>query len=146
MKGELALDMVVKFLIILVVAAIVIGLFMRFSGDSKNAVKDLFGPDKKKLQTDFPKTYEQSTFSPGGIAQYIESCYDALTEVEEVEQKDTVCYVLLADSDFSGFTSVDAIRSAVSAKIRQDLHFKTDLTQTHLKIEFKELGDEIIVS
>jgi hypothetical protein len=143
-RGMMALDVVVKFVIILVVAAIVIGLFIRFSDDAKRGVSDMF--DDKKLEVDFPQTVEQGHYTPGSIAQFIESCYDTMTEVPEVEQKDIVCYVLMADSQFSGFVSEPAIRGATRGRVAQNLVFQTDLSKTHLKIEFKDLGDKIIVS
>lgn len=140
----MALDMVVKFMIILVVAGIVIGLFLIFSEDAKKAVENLFGGEKKPgLEV---KTLNQNSFSSGQVAQYIESCYDAMSEIPEADQEDKVCYVLMAQSSFNSFVSQSDIFSSLPKELKSRVKFNTNFNLSYLKIEFKELGDEIVVS
>ncbi|MGC9310438.1 MAG: hypothetical protein ACP5E4_01805 [Candidatus Aenigmatarchaeota archaeon] len=143
-KGQLALDMVVKFVIVLIVAAIVIAMFVSFKDNAKKGVSEMFGD--KVAKSEFPKTFEQTSFSAGEIANYIESCHDAMTEIPEVEQEDGVCYVLMANTAFSSFVDASTIQGALDPKIRQKVSFRSDLKKTHLKIEFIELNDIVAVS
>lgn len=144
MKGEMALDYIVKFLIVLVVAGVVIGLFMASSEDARNALHNMFFPDVIKLPVE--TSASQTKFSAGEIANYIESCYSNMERVPEASQKDIVCYVLMANNSFSTFTSSAEVSSALSKDIRDKVHFNTDFQRAYLKIEFRELGNEIIVS
>lgn len=144
-KGMMALDVVVKFVIVLVVAAVVIGLFVTFSHDAESGVRDMFG-EEEGPEIDFPKTVQQNTFSAGSVAQYVESCYDTMMELSEIEQEDTVCYILMANIDFSEFTSVSEIEGAVSSDLGQNVEFNTDLGRAYIQITFKELGNTVVVS
>jgi hypothetical protein len=145
MKGDLALDMIVKFLIILVVAGVVIGLFMMFSSDSKDAVKNMFAPNNTK-ETGFPKTIQQNSFSSGEVANYIDSCYSKMSAIPATQQKDITCYVLMANSAFSNFVTSSAITGALSADARPRTSFNTTFGRDYLKINFIDIGDRIIVS
>jgi hypothetical protein len=136
-KGELALDMIVKFLIVLVVAGLVIGLFLRFSSDSKDAVKDMF-TGKNNTSSGFPKTFQKASFSPGEVAQSIESCYNTMTSLAENSQKDMTCYVLMADSPFSGFVTSGNILGAVDSKIRGRVRITTAFDKDYVKVSFYE--------
>jgi len=140
----MALDMIVKFMIILVVAGIVIGLFMIFSSDAKSGVEKLF-KGEEKIDTSV-KTVNQASFSAGQVAQYIESCYDKMSEIPEVDQKDTVCYVLMAQSNFNGFVSQNNIIGQLPQELKSKVTFNTNFGLSYLKIEFRELGDKIVVS
>jgi len=137
MKGEMALDMVVKFLIVLVVVGIVVGLFIKFSSDSKDAVKDMF-TGKNNTSSGFPKTIQQSTFSSGQVANYIESCYDTMTSLDENSQKDQTCYVLMADSPFSGFVTSSGVTGAVDSKMRARVIINTTFSKDYIRITFAE--------
>jgi hypothetical protein len=145
MKGELALDMVVKFLIILVVAGVVIGLFMKFSSDSKDAVKDMFKPNSTK-ETGFPKTLQQNSFNSGEVANFIESCYDTMSKIPPAQQKDVTCYVLMANSPFSSAASSSGIMGAIESKIQSKVKINTDLSKDYIKISFVELSNTVVVS
>lgn len=145
MKGDLALDMIVKFLIILVVAGVVIGLFMMFASDSKGAVKNMFAPNNTK-ETGFPKTIQQNSFSSGEVANYIESCYSKMSAIPATEQKDITCYVLMANSPFSNFVTSSSVMNAMSSDVRPRTTFNTAFDKDYLKISFVDLGDKIVVS
>lgn len=144
MRGSMALDMIVKFVIILVVAALVIGLFIQFQGDAKDSIVKLF-KGEEKIDTNV-KTVNQASFSAGQVAQYIESCYDKMIEVPEVDQKDTVCFVLMAQSNFNTFASQNDIVNSLPQELKSRTTFNTNLGLSYLKIEFRELGDKIVIS
>jgi len=147
MKGSMALDMIVKFIIILVVAGIVIGLFIVFSQDAGDALKCfLFGCDGLTFADEYPKPINKFSFSSGEIAQYIESCYDTMSEVPEVNQSDIVCYILMADSQISSSANEEAIRESVPADIKTKIVFNTNLSKDYVRVEFRELEDKIVVS
>lgn len=142
----MALDMVVKFVIILVVAAIVISLFIGFSEDAKDALRCLFFGCNEGVLSDFPRPISKSSFSSGEIASFIESCYETMSRVPEVNQSDTICYILMADSEMGSSANADDIRKYVSADIRDKIIFNTSLSKEYVRVEFRELGDEIIIS
>jgi hypothetical protein len=145
MRGEMALDMVVKFLIILVVVAVVIGLFLKFSGDSKDAVKDMFKPNSTK-ETGFPKTLQQNSFGSGEVANYIESCYSTMSKIPAAQQKDITCYVLMSNSPFSSTVTSSGILDIVDAKIKSKVKISTDFSKDYIRINFVELTNTVVVS
>jgi hypothetical protein len=145
MKGELALDMVVKFLIVLVVAGVVIGLFLKFSGDSKDAVKDMFKPNSTK-ETGFPKTLQQNSFGSGEVANYIESCYSTMSQIPAAQQKDMTCYVLMSNSPFSSSVTSSGVLSIVDSKIKSRVKINTTFDKDYIKINFLELTNTVVVS
>ena len=68
-----------------------------------------------------------------------------MVDVPEVNQVDTICYVLMADSEFGSFLEEDSIFRAVRSDIRKNIIFESDLSLSHLSIEFKEIGNVIVV-
>jgi hypothetical protein len=140
MKGEMALDMVVKFLIVLVVVGVVIGLFIKFSGDSKDAVKDMFS-GKNDTSSGFPKTFQQSAFSSGQVANYIETCYDNMVEAPDASRKEvTICYVLMADSPFKNAVTSSSVLGAVDSKIRGRVMINSTFDKDYIRVSFYEFA------
>lgn len=145
MKGDMALDMVVKFLIVLVVAGLVIGLFLKFSSDSKDAVKGMFQPNSTK-EIGFPKTFQREAFSAGEVANYIESCYNTMNQIPAAQQKDTTCYVLMANNPFSNSVKSSDILNMVDSKIKSKVKISTDFSKDYIKVSYVELTETVVVS
>jgi hypothetical protein len=146
MKGEMALEYVFKVLIMLVTVAVIIGLIYTFSSDIRGAISkviDWFKPDKKTTEE---KTIEQDSFTAKEIAVYIESCLSTQEQIDEKDQKDVVCYTLLSKSTPPKFT---ATKSSVVENLPKEIKDKVTITTTfkrsYVVIEFKDLGNEIIV-
>jgi len=147
MKGDLALEYIFRIAIILVVVAVVVGLILKFSDTIKKTVSDfikqIFG---EKTTSKFPQNEEKDSFTSAEVATYIDSCYSYWTSLEEVDQKDIVCYILLSRTPFNESVSKEGILSSLSSSIRDNLDVRTDFGLTHLSIKFESLGDRIIVS
>jgi|SRR3989338_374231 len=141
--GEMALEMIFKILILLVTVAVIVGLIIRFSDDTRNVVKGfickVFGC-KTSVQ-EFPKTVEKDAFTSGEIATYIESCYNTITALPETEQPPSVnCFLLIGRT----FESA-GITDRVSPSIRNNVVIQADFTRGILVIQFQDPGNKIIV-
>ncbi len=139
MEGDMTLDTIVKFLIVLVVAGVVIGIFITTSNDAKYALSCLFFGCDENSTVQFPRTDKQPTFSPGQVANYIESCYDNMVKAPETSQKEAViCYILMADSPFKGFVTSEDVIGEVDPRIRSSLVINTTFEQAYLQVKFLE--------
>jgi len=143
MKGMLALDVIGKWVIVLVVIAVVIELFLTFSGQFSNPFEEYF---KTKEDLGFPKIVKQSEFSAGEISTYIESCYDTMTNLPDNEQKDIECYILDADNTFNLFVTEEDILNDLKPDIRDKVEIKTNFDKNLIIIRFKDVGDKIIIT
>jgi len=135
----LSLEYIFKILILSVVAAIVILTIMNFYGDIEIFIK---GFTKSENKTDFPKEVTKDSFNAGEIANYIQTCYLKMSSLPENKQKDIVCYILLARNGFS--VNVEEIRRRIPENI--NVTFSASFSRNYLKIEFRDVGNRIIVS
>lgn len=140
--AQLALEYIVRILILTVAAAIIILTIINFSEDVKFLVKSWIFPKKEKIE--FPKTITKDSFSSGEIANYIISCYSAMISIPETEQKDVVCYVLLARRGFSASSS--QILESIPRDIRQSVNITASFTKNYVKIEFRDINNKILVT
>ena len=147
MKGDLALEYIFRVAIMLVVVIVVVALILKFSDTIKKTVSDfikqMFG---EKTTSKFPENKEKDSFTSAEVRTYIDSCYSYWTSLEEVDQKDIVCYVLLSKVPFNETVTKGDIVNSLSPSIRDKVEIKTDFSLTHVSIKFESLGDKIIVS
>lgn len=140
--SQLALDYIVRILILVVAAAIIILAIINFYDDIKIAISSWIFPKKEKVE--FPKTITKDSFSSGEIANYIVSCYSVMISVPEAEQKDVVCYVLLSRRGFSA--SSRDILSAIPRDISPNVEINASLNKDYVKIEFKDIKNKVLVT
>ena len=139
---QLALDYIVRILILAVVATVIILTIINFSDEIKTAINKWLFKEEKKI--DFPKTEEKEAFSSGEIAKYIQSCYSAMESLPEIDQKDTICYILLAKRGFSANSR--EILNLLSEELRNRTEIIANFSKSYVKIEFKDIGDKILVT
>jgi hypothetical protein len=89
---------------------------------------------------DFPKQIEKDSFTAGEIAAYAESCYNAITSLPEIEQKDTNCFLLIGRKFESS-----GILEKVSPSLRNNVEIRSDFTRGVVIIGFQDIGNKIIV-
>lgn len=88
MKG-LALETIVRWIILSVVAVVVIGLVIFFSDDIKRIIGDWFNRKDNKTEI-----VEADSFSTSQVVTYIKSCWG---KTGEKFDDDMVCYILKGD-------------------------------------------------
>jgi len=148
MKGDMSLEYIFRIAILLVVVIVMVSLILKFSDTIKKMVSDfikqIFG---EKQTSKFPENKEKNSFTAGEVKTYIDSCYLYWTSLEEVDQKDTVCYILLSQVPFNstGVTK-QSLMNVLSSSIKDKVDIKTNFGLTHISIKFESLGDRIVVS
>ncbi|MEM7816391.1 MAG: hypothetical protein QXZ20_00590 [Candidatus Aenigmatarchaeota archaeon] len=140
--AQLALEYIVRILILTVVAAIVILTIINFYDDIKVAISNWLFPKKDKVE--FPKTITKDSFSSAEIANYIVSCHSTIISIPETEQKDMVCYVLLSRSGFS--VSSTEILASIPADIKPNVEIRASFKKDYVKIEFRDINNKILVT
>lgn len=147
MRGDLALEFIFRIAILLVVVIVVVALILKFSDQIQKMVSDfikqIFG---EKAKSKFPENKEKNSFSSAEVATYIDSCYSYWTSLEEVEQEDKVCYVLLSKIPMNTSVTKEGILERLNPTIKNKVDIKTDFSLPYLSIRFESLGDRIIVS
>ena len=133
MKAQMSLEYIIKFLILLVVAAVVIGMLFSFSSDIKTKIRDMFGKEKEIKTT----SIEADSFSTAQIKTYMNSCWE---KTGERYNKDFICYIL--KGDVSGVTKEDLKNSVDGAEVVVD---DFDPTKKVTIIRFVDVGDKIVV-
>jgi len=133
MKG-MALEMVIKWIILSVVALVVIGVVMFFADEIKEYVKEMFG-NNKDVQTE---KIVAAKFSTSQIKTYIQSCWD---KTGDKYKDDVICYILKGDvSD----VDVDVLQNSLGNQDLVDLvDFDPSITTT--TIRFVNIGNTIYV-
>jgi len=146
MKGEMALEYVFKVLIMLVTVAVIIGLIYTFSSDIRGSINKIIGDWFKSSKPPAEKTIEQDSFTAKEIAVYIESCLSTQESIPENEQKDVVCYTLLSKSTPPKFTATKtSVLENLPKSIKEKVTITTTFKRSYVVIEFRDLGNEIIV-
>lgn len=142
----MAFEYIVKVMILLVVVAVVVGLMIRFSGDIKRKVADLFR--KENEYPKFPQIKENARFGPREIAAYVQSCHSLMSSLPQGQQRDEICYLLKADSPFSTFC--DSCSQKIRQSLPNDLLRVTEIAATFnkeiIKISYVDIGDRILIS
>jgi len=137
MKKGLALEYIVKFIIMLTAAAIVIMLMWNFYNDIKgNSIID--GDNKVSVKTELV----ESSFTSQSVAKYIKSCWGMTGSNYD---GDIVCYIL--KGSFFGATPASVL-NAVPEDLKRNVVIEVESFAyvTSVIIEFKDLGNKIIVS
>jgi len=132
MKG-LALETVVRWIILLVVAAVVISLVLFFYNDIKRFVKSWLEGEKPKAEV-----IEASKFSTSQVITYIKACWD---KTGERFDENIVCYIL--KGDVSG-VDTDLLQNALRSPAQVETS-KFDPTKNVTIIRFEDIGNKVIV-
>ena len=141
-KAQMALEYIVKLMILLVVITVIITIIIKFKDDIKTFINEFFGKNVNIL--DFPKIIDKNTFNPGEVSTYIEDCYYTMVSLPENEQKDIVCYVLISETSFSpGFQT--NLRDALSDDIEGIVDIQTVFDRDVVKIQYVDVGNRILV-
>ncbi|MBS3055363.1 MAG: hypothetical protein J4452_02650 [Candidatus Aenigmarchaeota archaeon] len=150
MKGAaLALEFVFRIIILLVTVAVIIGLILNFSRDIQTSINKFLCkffncpseancPDKKPIEKD--------SFISSEISAYIQSCDSCNSNLPVPDQKDTVCYLLLARKPPYFSADANTILSSLPSDVKKRTSITANFNSQIVKIEFKELGPQIIVS
>jgi Flp pilus assembly pilin Flp len=134
MKG-MALETVVQWIILSVVAMVVIGLVFTFSDDIKRAFKNIMNKDEQGVKTEI---VESETFTTSQIKTYITACW---SKTGEKYEGDVICYILKGDvSGVDGNTLKDALESPAEVDIN-----KFDSSKTGTIIRFEDIGNIVYV-
>jgi len=133
MKG-LALESVVKWIILLVVATVIIHLVLFFSDRIKEFIKDYMSKEPE-IKTE---VVEATGFTTSEVMTYVRSCWD---KTGERFNGNVVCYVLKGD-----MSNVDAslLPNAVEPPAVVDVS-KFDASKNFTIIRFEDVGNRIIL-
>jgi len=130
----LALETVVKWIILGAVALIVINLVLFFSEEIKNLVRGTIQP-KKSFKTEI---IEAEKFSTSQIKVYLRACWDRTGEKFE---EDVVCFILKGDmSEVDSSSLEDALEDPASVDISE-----FDNSKNIAVIRFKSLGNKVVL-
>lgn len=137
MKGGLELEYIVKFIIMLVAAAIVMMLMWNFYNDIKGE-SIIDGDDKVSPKTEL---VEQSSFNTQAVAKYVKSCW-AMTGPDY--DGDIVCYILKGSFE----ATPESVLNSLPADIKSNVNIEVAnfAYVTSVIIEFRDLGNKITVS
>jgi len=133
MKG-LALESVVKWIILIVAAGVIINLVFFFYDDIKRFVENWINPTSE-FETEI---VEADVFSTAQVMTYIRACWD---RTGERFKKDVICYIL--KGDVSG-VDVNMLNAAVEAPAQVDTTGFNPTEKTTI-IRFEDVGNKIIV-
>jgi hypothetical protein len=149
-RGDMSLEYVFKILIMVVVLIVIIMLINQFKDQISMAVQSFickFSNTCSGSSTDqYPKSVEQDYFTSGEIATYIDDCLSTNLNIPESDQKDIVCYTLLAKNAPYFRADKNSILSSVQSNLRDKVTINTDFTRQYVKIEFEDVTNSIIVS
>jgi hypothetical protein len=133
MKG-MALETVVQWIILSVVAAVVIGLVFTFSDDIKRSFENMFKSDTE-VKTDM---IESNAFSTAQISTYVKACWE---KTGDKFKGDVICYILKGD-----VSNVDKTVLEISLKSPAQVDVSSfDSSKTGTIIKFEDLGNTIYV-
>ncbi len=131
MKGDLALDMVVGWIILLVVAGVVIGIIFYYADEIKGAFSSL--SEEKNPEAEY---FKAESFSDSQIKTYIELCW---SKTGEKFNKDFICYVL--KGDISSIKPSDLEGDFEGYRVITDFNNSKAI----LTIMFEDIGNKIII-
>lgn len=131
MKGDLALDTVVGWIILLVVAGVVIGLIFSFS-DQIAEMLNINSGEKSHETEDITS----ASFSESQIRTYIEICW---SKTGERFAKDFTCYNLYGD--------ISAVNPSTIAGAYDGYVVESNFNNTKgiLVIRFEDIGNKIVL-
>jgi hypothetical protein len=131
MKGDLALDTIINWIILLVVAGVVIGIIFYYSDEIKGSLSSL--SEKENPETEL---FEAEYFSESQVNTYIELCW---AKTGEKFNKDFMCYIL--KGDLSSITPSELEGEFDGYKVIADFNNSRKI----LVIRFEDIGNKIIV-
>lgn len=149
MKGDLALEYIFRIVILLVTVAIIIGLIFTFSQQVRDSVngflcKFFTCPNQTNCPDKMPIT--KNSFSSNEISAYIQSCDSCNSNLPEADQKDTVCYLLIAKTQPYFSADSNSILSALPSVLRSRTSVTANFNNQIVEIQFKDVGNQLIVS
>ena len=132
MKG-LALETIIKMIILVVVALLVINLMIFFSEEIKNYIRNFFGKGEFKTEI-----VENPSYSTSQVMTYMRSCWD---RTGEKFHEDVVCYILKGDvSGVDPSLLLNAVEPPATVN-----NSKFDPLKTTTIIRFEDVGNVIHV-
>ncbi len=131
MKGDLALDTVVSWIILLVVAMVVIGIIFHFSEQAKQT---LTTDSEKHLETEY---FESDLFSESQIKTYLQLCW---AKTGENFNKDFICYILKGD-----MSSVDPANLEGEYEGYRVIAEEFNTSIPIATIMFEDVGNKVII-
>ncbi len=131
MKGDLALDMVVGWIILLVVAGVVIGIIFYYADEIKGSFSSL--SEEKNPEAEY---FEAESFSGSQIKTYTELCW---SKTGEKFNKDFICYVL--KGNISSIKPSDLEGDFEGYRVITDFNNSKAI----LTIMFEDIGNKIII-
>ncbi|MFH0711019.1 MAG: hypothetical protein V1944_00405 [Candidatus Aenigmatarchaeota archaeon] len=149
MKGQMSLEYVFRIIILIVTVIVIIGLILNFSNDIKSAVDEFtckFFPCSNEKNCPDKKTIEKNSFISQEISTYIQSCDSCYSSIPEGDQKDVVCYLLIGKTSPYFQADKTVILNTLSSGLRNRTEITSSFSSQIVKIEFKELGNKIVVS
>lgn len=133
MKG-MALEVVVQWIILSVVAAVVIGLVFTFSDDIKRYLGNILNKNKE-IKTEI---IESEKFSTSQVITYMTSCW---SKTGEKFEEDVICYILKGDVSTVDKTLLeDSLESPANVDAS-----KFDPSKSTTIIRFEDIGNIIYV-
>ena len=133
MKG-LALESIVKWVILLVAAGVIINLLFFFSDEIKRFIRSQM-EEGEEPQTEI---VEAQAFTTSQVLTYIRACWDKTGERFE---KDVICYILKGDmSNVDPALLVTAVEPPATVDVS-----KFDPTKGVAIIRFEDIGNKIVV-
>lgn len=130
--AELALEYIVKIIILLVAAVVIISLILTFQQDILRWWTGITG-DKDKPSTE-PQVIKKDTFTEREIASFIAGCWSA----NKGSTKDAECYFLLGNNlnSFAGVTQ-QGIQNSLSQNI---------IPSDKVIFEFTTIGNALVIT
>jgi len=129
MKG-LALDYVIKLIILLAVALVVINLVLYFSGQIKQFIRK-----RTSNTTVNTEIINATSFSTGQLATYARACWD---KTGENYKEDAICYILRGN-----MKSVDVEKLKKLVNFPLEVNFKQD--KNIVVIRYSYIGHKIVM-
>ena len=145
MKG-LALEYIIRIVILLVVIFVVINLIKNFAGGTKKWFRGIVCTIFKcpKTKEKFPLRVTKDYFTSSEIANYIVSCLESMSSLPEAEQEDKDCYILVAKKGFQA--NKGSVLLAIPPELRGRVNIEASFTRDLVIIQFKDIGNRVIVS
>lgn len=120
-QGSMSLELVFKFIILLVVIGVVIGLIINFQeGIGPDVITPSNGDQSQECDTEI----KQGDFSSNEVAKWIKSCWSQ----HKGGLKDCVCYSL--QGSFSATES--AVKQSITSSAKNQTVIEADFSQAHV--------------
>ncbi|MCK4429024.1 MAG: hypothetical protein KAU95_01510 [Candidatus Aenigmarchaeota archaeon] len=131
MKGDLALDTIVGWIILLVMAVVVIGIIFHYSDTAKNIL--VTDPEEQPEA----ESFEYEVISESQMKTLIQSCW---AKTGENFNKDFICFIVKGDMSSIAPEYLEGEQEGYTVVMDE-----FDNTKTMATIEFEDIGNKVIV-